>query len=130
MWSLVYSRACKVPQARGSLPNVQQHAQAVVEAARLRLIDLADPAVDVLRDLISSSGTSDQIRLAAAKEVLDRAGVRGGVDISVEVEHKVDPGVEVARRLKEIRDRVQDHPDEIVIEEEDDDDGTGFDIVE
>jgi len=50
----------------GRLPSVKAHAEAAVEAARLRLIDLADPAVDVLSDLMNNQGTSEAISTAGS----------------------------------------------------------------
>lgn len=86
----------------GRLPSVKAHADATVEAARMRLIDMSDSAVDVLKDLITTVGTADAIRLKAATEVLDRSGVRGGVEINMEVEHTVKAESVVADRFAEI----------------------------
>lgn len=122
-WSIRGHRVCI--KHGGRLPNVQKHAAAVVEAARLRLIDMADPAIDVLHDLIQS-GTADAIRLGAAKEILDRAGVRGGIDVTMEVEHKIDPAALVADRLAQIRKNQQDNDEVIAVVLEEvggDDDG-------
>jgi hypothetical protein len=84
------------------LPNVADHAAAVVEAARLRLIGLSDEAIDIVHDLAVNS-TADQVRLKAATELLDRAGVRGGVEVdfggNVEVTHET--AADRARRLLE-----------------------------
>lgn len=70
----------------------------------MRLMGMADDAVDGLEDLIAV-GTAPQIRLAAIKEVLDRSGVKGGPDLSVEVTHSVSYKDEIFNRLKEIKDR-------------------------
>jgi hypothetical protein len=42
-------------------------------------------AVDVMEELMETA-VSEPVRLKAAAEILDRAGVRGGVDIGVDVE--------------------------------------------
>lgn len=70
----------------GQLPNVQEHAAAVVEAARLRMVGLADEAVDIIHDLALNS-TADNVRLKASTEILDRAGVRTNPEIEVTVTH-------------------------------------------
>jgi hypothetical protein len=70
----------------------------------MRLMGMADDAVDGLEDLIAI-GTAPQIRLAAIKEVLDRSGVKGGPDLSVEVTHSVSYKDEIFNRLKEIKER-------------------------
>lgn len=101
-WSLRGTNVCV--KHGGQLPGVREHAEAVVESARLRLMGMADDAVDGLEDLIKI-GTAPQIRLAAIKEVLDRSGVKGGPDLSVEVTHNVSYKDEIFNRLKEIKER-------------------------
>lgn len=101
-WSLRGAKVC--PKHGGRLPNVKEHAEAVVESARMRLMGLADEAVDGLEDLIKS-GTAPQVRLGAIKEVLDRAGLKGGPDVSVEVTHNVSYKDEIFSRLKDIKER-------------------------
>jgi hypothetical protein len=76
---------------------VQEHAAAVVEAARLRLIGMSDMAIDVLEDLALNS-TADQVRLGAARDVLDRANVKGDTVIDVKVEHSMETAAERTRR--------------------------------
>lgn len=88
----------------GNLPNVKQHAAAAVETARMRLIDLTDDAVTVLEEL-TAEGTAPAIRLKAATEILDRAGIKGGMEIDVVVEHKIDASKSIADKLGEIMAR-------------------------
>lgn len=101
-WSLRGTNVCVKHGAQ--LPNVREHSEAVVESARMRLMGMADEAVDGLEDLIKV-GTSAQIRLAAIKEVLDRSGLKGGPDLSVEVSHTISYKDEIASRLKDIKER-------------------------
>lgn len=56
-----------------------------VERARRKLIQAAPYAVDVLEELMESA-TSEPVKLKASTEILDRAGVRGGMDLSLDVE--------------------------------------------
>jgi len=82
--------------------NVNKYADAVIEAARLRLVGDTDKALDVLNDLMQP-GSSEGIRLKAATETLDRAGVRGGFEVKVEQEITVNPSDEIGKRLAKLR---------------------------
>ena len=55
-----------------------------VETARARLIQAAPHAVETLEELMTTA-VSEPVRLKAATEILDRAGVRGGVELDVSV---------------------------------------------
>lgn len=81
-WSLRGTDVCYAHGGR--LPNVQQHAEAVVESARLRLIGLADMAVDQIEDL-AQNASGEGIRLKAAQDILDRSGVRGAIEVDMQV---------------------------------------------
>lgn len=85
----------------GNLPNVQAMATAQLEAARMKLLDSAEDAVDTLIQL-QEPGTAEGIRLKAATEVLDRVGIRGGFELAVEQEVKDDPSAVIAARLTEL----------------------------
>lgn len=97
-----------------NFPNVQAHKDAVIEAARMRLLDVSDDAVHTLEQLLQP-GTAEGIRLKAATEILDRNGIRGGFEVDVAVETKEDAASILEKRLKTLRDRA-------VRPEEDDDD--------
>lgn len=56
-----------------------------VERARFKLAQSAPFAVDVLEDLMERA-ESEPVRLKAASEILDRAGVKGGFEFDVNVE--------------------------------------------
>lgn len=102
--------------------NVNKYAAGIVEAARLRLVDSADMALDVIHDLYSNPGTSEGIRLKAATEVLDRAGIRGGIEVDVTIEEVGSPVDELKKRILELkkgaeaRKRMQDgtYDDDVV----------------
>jgi hypothetical protein len=89
----------------GHLPNVQAAASKKVEAAKLRLIEDADLAVDTLFELIKV-GTADQVRLGAAKEILDRSGIKGGVDVNVEITNNVSAADEIKKKLTLMAERM------------------------
>ena len=71
-----------------------------VERARRKLMQSAPYAVDVMEELMETA-ISEPVRLKAASEILDRAGVRGGMDIGVDVEvtDSRSPAQIVAERL-------------------------------
>lgn len=56
-----------------------------VERARRKLVQAAPYAVDVLEELMETA-ESEPVRLKASTEILDRAGVRGGQDLNIEME--------------------------------------------
>lgn len=55
-----------------------------VEIARLKISQASSYAVDVLEDLMESA-ISEPVKLKAATEILDRAGVRGGIEVGIDV---------------------------------------------
>lgn len=56
-----------------------------VERARLKLVQAAPYAVDMLERLMETA-ESEPVRLKASTEILDRAGIKGGFDFNVDVE--------------------------------------------
>jgi len=56
-----------------------------IERARKKIIQAAPYAVDVLEEMMETA-VSEPVRLKAATEILDRAGVRGGMEIDMGVE--------------------------------------------
>lgn len=95
-WSIAGATVCLSHGA--NLPRVKEAAQDRVEAARLRMIGLADDAIDTIEDLVTNA-TQENVRLKAATEILDRVGIKGAPDLTVTVEHTVSP-------LDAIRDRI------------------------
>lgn len=70
-----------------------------VERARHRLTQAAPAAVDVLEFLIEN-GESEPVKLKAATEILDRAGVRAGFDFNTDITVDVRPAAAIiAERL-------------------------------
>jgi hypothetical protein len=55
-----------------------------VEVARQKISQASSYAVDVLEDLMESA-ISEPVKLKAATEILDRAGVRGGMELNIDV---------------------------------------------
>jgi hypothetical protein len=57
-----------------------------VEIARLKISQASTYAVDVLEELMETA-VSEPVKLKAATEILDRAGVRGGVELNIDVKN-------------------------------------------
>lgn len=73
-----------------------------IERARAKLVQAAPYAVDLLEDLMENA-ESEPVKLKAATEILDRAGVRGGIEIDSNVNIDVRPAASViAERLERI----------------------------
>lgn len=73
-----------------------------VERARAKIVQSAAYAVDVVESLMENA-ISEPVRLKAATEILDRAGVRGGVELDVGIDVSVRPAHEIlAERLQRL----------------------------
>jgi hypothetical protein len=88
---------------RVHLGAIQRKPGEDVERARAKLTQAAPYAVDVLEDLMENAA-SEPVRLKASTEILDRAGVRGGVefDARLEVTDGRSPAQIVAERLNRL----------------------------
>jgi hypothetical protein len=70
-----------------------------IERAREKLMQAAPYAVDKLEELMESA-ESEPVKLKAATEILDRAGVRGGIEVDTNVNIDVRPAASIiAERL-------------------------------
>lgn len=89
---------------RVHLGSLRQRPTDSVERARNRLTQAAPAAVDVLEQLMDSA-ESEPVKLKAATEILDRAGVRAGFDLNTEVSIDVRPAASIiAERLGRLAD--------------------------
>jgi hypothetical protein len=89
--------------------------------ARNRLESATIIAVDELEKLLQTA-TSEQVKLNTIKEILDRGGVRGGVEIDHKGEIEVRPAGDLVRdRLKRLAARKTEEPAEIEAEIVEDD---------
>jgi hypothetical protein len=102
-WSLAGATVCL--KHGGNLPNVKTAAEARKDAARLKIIDMVEDAAEVVEYLMLY-GTQEQIRLKAATEVLDRAGIKGGADITVDHQHTLAPSKVLGDKLEEMATRL------------------------
>jgi hypothetical protein len=84
---------------RVHLRSVKHKTSDDIERARNKLMQAAPYAVDKLEELMQFA-ESEPVMLKAATEILDRAGVRGGVEIDTNVNIDVRPAADViAERL-------------------------------
>ena len=73
-----------------------------IERARNKLMQAAPYAVDMLEELMTTA-ESEPVKLKAATEILDRAGVRSGIEIDTNVNIDVRPAADViAERLSRL----------------------------
>jgi hypothetical protein len=101
------TQGCRITR-RPSEPLCDAHAaeQRRLAAAR-RLAEAAPMAADVLVDLAENSA-SDETRRRAAEAVLDRTGLRPGVEVSVtttQAEPGASPAEILRARLERLRER-------------------------
>jgi hypothetical protein len=108
-WSVAGATVCL--KHGGNLPNVKAAAEARKDAARLKIIDMVDDAADVIEYLMMY-GTQEQIRLKAATEVLDRAGIKGGADITVDHQLSLAPSKVLGDKLEEMANRLKKEREE------------------
>lgn len=76
-----------------------------IERARRKLVQAAPYAVDMLEELMESA-VSEPVKLKASTEILDRAGVRGGMelDVGLDVTDRRSPAQIIAERLARLSD--------------------------
>jgi hypothetical protein len=84
------------------LRSVKSKTSDDIERAREKLMQAAPYAVDKLEELMEFA-ESEPVKLKAATEILDRAGVRGGVEIDTTVNVDVRPAAQIiAERLERL----------------------------
>jgi hypothetical protein len=84
------------------LRSVKHKTSDDIERARQKLVQAAPYAVDMLEDLMENA-ESEPVKLKAATEILDRAGVRGGIEIDSTVNLDVRPAASViAERIQRL----------------------------
>jgi hypothetical protein len=94
---------CKAPVMRGSRV-CRAHGGAaghVREAARLRLAKLVEPAIGTVREMMLR-GDSHTVRLKAATEVLDRAGIVAEQKVEVDNQVSITVSYEDIEMAKQI----------------------------
>ena len=88
---------------RVHLRSVKKRPGEDIERARAKLTQAAPYAVDMLEDMMENA-VSEPVKLKAATEILDRAGVRGGIEFDASI--KVTDGRPAAIIIQERLDRL------------------------
>jgi hypothetical protein len=85
---------------RVHLRSVKKRPGEDIERARAKLTQAAPYAVDMLEDMMENA-VSEPVKLKAATEILDRAGVRGGIefDASIKVTDDRPAAIIIQERL-------------------------------
>lgn len=103
-WSLRGTTVCRKHGAQ--LPSVAAHADAVVESARLQIFGMADDAAEYLGELMKP-GVPDAIRLKAIENVLNRSGIRDGMDLNVTVQNNSTAAEDIQKKLAVMAERMK-----------------------
>ena len=96
-WSVRGANVCIKHGAQ--LPAVKKAAAQRVETARVMMMGAATDMFDVLFSL-AQEGNEAGIRLKAATEILDRAGLKAGQEVNVTVEHVGSPMEDILAQLE------------------------------
>lgn len=94
----------------------EAEAHQVVEAARRRLMGMANTALETFDDVMKNS-INDSARIKAASEVLNRVGIKEDTNINIQIDDKTEARSAVLSRLEAMR--LEDIEDAEVIEDED-----------
>lgn len=80
-----------------------------IERARRKIMQAAPYAVDMLEELMQSA-VSEPVKLKASTEILDRAGIRGGLELDASVSvHDARPAAQViSERLARLKENAID----------------------
>lgn len=105
-----------------------------VTKARNRLLSATIGAVDELERLMTHA-TSEPVRAQAAKEILDRAGIRGGIEVEQKVEIQVVPASQVvsdrlAKLAEGAREREKLEAARYALESSDSEDTVDAEVIE
>ena len=120
--SIQTQRQCEITARRGSLVCYRHGAdymtdrkkqEETIEAARVRLLGMTDQAIDVIHDIAMDLEVNENTRLKAAQDILDRSGVKPGVNMTVEVNHNHNIASELRDQMLSMR-----QPKEIEMEAE------------
>ena len=80
-----------------------------IERARRKIMQAAPYAVDMLEDLMQNA-VSEPVKLKASTEILDRAGIRGGIELDASVSvHDARPAAQIiSERLARLKENAID----------------------
>jgi hypothetical protein len=82
-WATLGARKCAKHGGLAGLPNVAEYRAKVLEQARLELLAAAGDAVGTLVRIANDEDAPRAVRVKAAAEILDRAGVHKGTELQI-----------------------------------------------
>lgn len=84
-WAVIGFSKCEKHSGYDRLANLKSYRERVIERARLDLLRTGPYAVEALAELVRDTEINPAVRLKASTEVLDRIGIKGGSELTVEV---------------------------------------------
>lgn len=87
----------------GTLPNVAAKAERVRAAAADAILDYVGTAIDHIGKTITDESVPDNVRLAAAKDMLDRANIKGATEVNVTVQDRRSPAEILSEQIRQMR---------------------------
>ena len=88
----------------GTAPGRLKKANEIVQAARLALADSVPEAIYKLYAMLDDENVSETVQLKAATEILDRAGVKSGADMTIDVNvNQVSASEKLQEKLSSLR---------------------------
>ena len=116
LWSA--NRTTDDQLCRVHLGSKVSNATGAVAQARARAYQAAPTALAILENLMESA-ESEPVKLKAATEILDRAGVRGGIEIDANVDVTVQPAADIIwQRLERLKPQAREILEIEVVDEE------------
>lgn len=82
-WSVIGFTKCSKHSGVRQLTNLAEYRQKMIEFARLQLLEASGDAVETLIRIRDDEDAPQAVRLKAASEILDRAGVHRGADVTI-----------------------------------------------
>jgi hypothetical protein len=106
LWSA--NRTTDDQLCRVHLGSKHNNITGAVAQARTRAYQAAPVAIQMLEQLMESA-ESEPVKLKAATEILDRAGIRGGVEIDAKVDLNVQPAADIImQRLERLKPQAKE----------------------
>ncbi len=105
-WAVVGFTKCPAHSGYGKLANLAEYRDRVLERARIDLLRTAPYAVEALSELARDKEINPAVRLKASTEILDRVGVRGGTELTIDanINEGESPAEVVRGRLDRLRE--------------------------
>lgn len=106
LWSI--NRTTDDQLCRVHLGSKASNATGAVAQARQRAYQAAPTALAILENLMESA-ESEPVKLKAATEILDRAGIRGGIEIDANVDVTIQPAADIImQRLERLKPQARE----------------------